>query len=126
MKFLIDNAVSPKVAEALKVQGFDAVHVRDYGIQSANDGVVFNRAATENRVLISADTDFGFILSERLSNKPSMILFRGEISRKPLEQARILLKNLQVIIEDLEKGSIIVMDGHRIHIRSLPIRDEIS
>jgi len=121
VKFLIDNAVSPKVVDALKAHGFDAVHVCDYGIQDANDEIVFERADAENRVLISADTDFGFILAKRVSAKPSVILFRGEVTRMPVVQARILLANLNTINDDLEKGSVVVMDGHRIRIRSLPI-----
>jgi predicted nuclease of predicted toxin-antitoxin system len=125
MKFLVDNAVSPKVAEVLKAHGFDSVHVRDCGIQDAIDEVVFDRAAAENRVLISADTDFGFILAERVSDKPSVILLRGEMSRRPEAQARILLANIKVITEDLEKGSVVVMDGHRIRIRSLPISESV-
>jgi len=102
MKSLVDNAVSPKVAEALKAHGFDSVHVRDYGIQDANDEVEFDRAAAESRVLICADTDFGFILAKRVSREPSVILLRGEMSRKPEVQARILPANIKAIIEDLE------------------------
>lgn len=47
MKFLIDNALSPLVAQRLAVTGHDASHVRDYGMQAANDDESFERALSE-------------------------------------------------------------------------------
>ena len=37
MRFLIDNALSPLVADALSVAGFDAVHVREIGLHAEED-----------------------------------------------------------------------------------------
>jgi predicted nuclease of predicted toxin-antitoxin system len=45
LKFLIDNALSPLIADGLRSAGHDVIHVRDYSMQKASDLEIFERAA---------------------------------------------------------------------------------
>lgn len=76
MKFLIDNALPPRLAELLREAGHDAVHVRDYKMQAAQDYVILDRALQEDRVVVSADSDFAALLALRNAARPSLVLFR--------------------------------------------------
>lgn len=121
MKFLVDNALSPLFAEELCRAGHDAVHVRDIHLQKASDEVIFKRAAREQRVLISADTDFGTLLALRQTKNPSVILFRTASRCRPSAQVALLFSNLPHIADFLDHGSIVIVEETRIRIHTLPI-----
>ena len=126
MKFPIDNALSPALAALVQQAGHDAIHVRSIGLQHADDEAIFDRAAVERRILVSADADFGTLLAVRSSRQPSVIQFRGEGSRKPDALARTLLANLPQLADSLENGCIVTFEPARVRVRLLPIGPRAS
>jgi predicted nuclease of predicted toxin-antitoxin system len=74
----VDNPLSPRVVEGMRATAHDAVHVRDYELQTADDP-------------------------------------------DPERQLSLLLANLPLITDELERGSVVVFEEARIRVRVLPI-----
>jgi predicted nuclease of predicted toxin-antitoxin system len=121
VKLLVDNALSPKVVAPLRQAGHDVVHVREYGLQKADDAVILERAEKEMRVVVSADTDFGTLLALRQKSLPSVVLFRGSTSREPSRVAARLIAELAAATDSLEAGCILTIEPRRVRVRRLPI-----
>lgn len=120
MNFLIDNALSPSMDEGLKKAGHDAIHVRDLGMGMATDKEIMDFALKEDRVIVSADTDFGTLLALRDLSKPSFVLFRRS-DKRPVSLLIQLLANFGQFEDALNTGAVVVIEDKRIRIRLLPI-----
>lgn len=83
---------------------------------------VLGRASSEERVLISHDTDFGTLLAALGLTTPSFILFRSSDPIRPDEQAALIIANLDGVIGELEAGAIVVFARGRLRTRRLPVK----
>jgi predicted nuclease of predicted toxin-antitoxin system len=112
--------VSLGVVNWRRENGHEAIHLRDEGLQSATDEVVFEMAASELRVLLTFDLDFGEIIALSTEQPPSVILFR---LRNP--RTSHVIERLRDAVEQttpaLEQGAIVVAEETRLRVRRLPL-----
>jgi len=120
VRFLIDNALSPELAHLLRNAGHDAVHVQDYGLQAAEDPVILERAGIEERVIVSADSDFAMLLALSRDSKPSFILFREPDVIRAKDYAARILESLPSLESELVGGCVVSFRRGRIRARRLP------
>ena len=81
-------------------------------------------AVEQTRVLVTLDTDFGALVAFSGATVPSVVLFRGSVTRRPSGQAGLLLANLDEVSNDLEAGAVVVIGDDRLRVRRLPIEPE--
>jgi predicted nuclease of predicted toxin-antitoxin system len=122
MRLLLDANLSPRVAHHLRSAGFDATHVCDVGLLTATDDEIFDQAATEGLVVVTADSDFGTLLALRRSTTPSVVHLRQVAELPPDAHTALLVANLHAIADDLDRGAIASLSPTRLAIRDLPIR----
>jgi predicted nuclease of predicted toxin-antitoxin system len=85
VKFLADMGLARSTVIFLRDQGYDAVHLRDQGLQRLEDEGIIEKARREERVILTHDLDFGRIVALSRAGKPSVITFRlGDMRPGPV------------------------------------------
>ncbi len=59
-KFLVDENLSPKLADFLRSLGYAASAVRDVGLTGSSDETIVAWAKTHNHIVITRDIGFGY------------------------------------------------------------------
>lgn len=122
MRLLLDANLSPRLAESMRAAGFDAVHAFDLGLVTATDDEIFDRAAAEGLVVVTADSDFGSLLALRRTTSPSVVHLRHVAEMLPADHLGLLIANLPQVADELERGAIVSLSPTRLAVRQLPIR----
>ena len=89
-------------------------------MQAAEDADILAQAFQEDRIIVSADADFGNLLATIQTNKPSFILFRDPNLFGAEDFFDMLLPVLRELEPELENGCVAVFRHGRLRIRRLP------
>lgn len=95
MKLLFDENLSPKLVSRLSDVFPDSIHVREVGLESANDPKVWDYAKDNDFIIVSKDTDM-HDLSLVFGNPPKVVWIRlGNCSTSQVEN--LLRKEFDLI-----------------------------
>lgn len=121
MNFLVDENLSPQLCDYLNAAGDTAEHTYQTVGAGASDEEIFAYATRNDAVIVTADTDFGTLLAQAKTSKPSLVLMRELLPLPVTEQGRLLSANLDQVREVLSKGAIVVFSRTDLRVRPLPI-----
>ena len=120
MRFLVDMCVDVRVADWLRSQGHDTVHLRDAGLHGLPNGEIFLKAASERRALLTFDLDFGEIAALTQGRLASVVVLRLHNTR-----FQNMIDRLSVVLLEsapaLDRGAVISVEESRHRIRYLPV-----
>ena len=74
-RFMADESCDFSVVRALRSAGYDVLAVSEY-MQRSDDRLLIEQAARENRVFLTEDKDFGWLVYASHANSAGVILLR--------------------------------------------------
>ena len=89
-------------------------------MRASIDEEILARALDEDRIVVSADSDFSAILAAQEAERPSFILFRETNLLAARDYADMLLPALPMLEPELLVGCVAVFRKSRLRVRKLP------
>jgi predicted nuclease of predicted toxin-antitoxin system len=109
VKFLVDAHLPPSLCALLLASGHDALHTTGLPLQNKTpDRIINELSVTDQRVVISKDTDFYY--SHVLHQRPwKLLLVRtGNIRTRQLRE--LFARQMPAIVQALETHSLVELD----------------
>ena len=92
-------------------------------MHAASDEDILKRALREERVVVSADTDFGVILATQGASHPLFVLFRDPNLLLAQDYADMLIPAMSTLAPELTAGCVAVFRNGRLRVRKSPLSD---
>jgi len=109
MRFLADECCDFAAVRALRAHGHDVLAVGEYQERS-EDKDVMARAMAENRILLTEDKDFGWLVYAGRMDSPGVILIRFPASARSL-LADVVLKLVNEHSSQLVEAFVVLQPG---------------
>ena len=117
-RLVLDQNLPARAAGRLRELGWDAVHVSEVGLKTAEDHYILEWAASERRFCVTQDQDFHALISTLRMVAPSVIRIRIE-GLTYETTARIVEGVYQRFQRELDVGSMITVTKSSIRARLL-------
>ena len=116
MRFLIDRCAGRRLADWLRDQGHDVAESRERG-PDPGDRVLLQWSASEQRILVTMDKDFGqFVFVDKALHSGLIRLPDVPVDRRIVLMERLLRDHAQA----LSDGAVLTVRGERIRISRMP------
>src|SRR5437867_13116788 len=109
MRFLVDENMPYSAVERLRGLGHDVLAVRDV-MRGAPDEDVLAKSRSENRVLVTADKDFGEMIFARRDLAAGVLLVRSRTSR-PVAKGDVAVRAIDDLGERLAGSFVVAGEG---------------
>jgi predicted nuclease of predicted toxin-antitoxin system len=119
MKILIDMNLSPRWADFLSLNGFEAIHWSEIGFTGAPDTEIMDYAAVNGYTVFTHDLDFGAALAKTHARKPSVIQVRVA-DLDPKMTAIPIIRLLRQNEDEIKQGALVTIDETKTRIHILP------
>jgi predicted nuclease of predicted toxin-antitoxin system len=111
--------LSPVWVAELAANGHEAVHWRDVGATDAPDEEIFRWAARNDRIVLTADCDFGAIAVALGSSAASVVQLRTD-STNPARVGPFAMRGIARAGAALRAGAVLTIEPGRTRLRHLP------
>lgn len=116
MKFLVDSCLSKYAVDELRQCNYDTIWIAEEN-NDPGDEVILERAYNENRILVTADKDFGeLVFVFQIKHKAIIRL----VNIRAIDHGKKILEVISKYKVELNNNPLITVDYYRIRIKFPP------